>query len=412
MHENDVSLDENVRRQLEETGDVDILVGVLCKNVEATILHVLNTVSEGLHTYFPEYRTAIAVTDGFSEDRTLDLAELFKPHNGIAKIITRDMTPGGKGAGVRTIMEIAHELDAKSLVMVDGDLLSIKPTWLQEFSYPVLCGRAELIVPYYIRDKYDGVITNILAYPFTRALYGQDIRQPLAGEFGMSQELYETLRRHPLFPYDFGIDVFIVTTAAAEHMRIREGIYSLKIHESTTRYLEPEELLVPMFRQVTGQMFELADFYRDVWRNRCNDGGHYGHKEFFTQNPVPVNLDLQRLACSFRQEFPLHRNRLRSMLPSRLVDRLDRCMDDLDQFDAELWAESVYSLAIAYRQAESRDEKTAILEATKALWFGRFVSYAHETADMDMDEAEAVIQHQARVFDDIFEEYMLPPQDT
>jgi len=409
MNDRDFSLDETVREQLDEIGRVDILVGVLCKNVEATILHVLNTVSDGLHKYFPEYRTAIAVTDGFSEDRTLDLAELFKPHNGIAKVITRDMATGGKGAGVRTVMEIAHELDAKSLVMVDGDLLSIKPTWLQEFSYPVLCGRAELIVPYYIRDKYDGVITNILAYPFTRALYGQDIRQPLAGEFGMSRELYETLRGHPLFPYDFGIDVFIVTTAAAEQMRIREGIYSLKIHESTTRYLEPEELLVPMFRQVTGQMFEMAGFYQDVWRSRCNDGGHHGHKEFFTQNPVPVNLDLEKLTRSFRQEFTEHRDDLHRFLPASHVDRLHGCVDDLDRFDAELWAHSVYSLATAYRQADPSEKKT-IIEVMKTLWFGRFVSYAHETADMDMDDAEAVIQHQARVFDDTFEDYMLTPR--
>ncbi|MFO8133285.1 MAG: glycosyl transferase family 2 [Thermoplasmatota archaeon] len=409
MNDRDFSLEEHVRQQLEKLGSVDILVGVLCKNVEATILHVLNTVSDGLHKYFPEYKTAIAVTDGFSEDRTLDLARLFRPHKGIGKIITRDMAAGGKGAGVRTIMELAHELDAKSLVMVDGDLLSIKPTWLQEFSYPVLCGRAELIVPYYIRDKYDGVITNILAYPFTRALYGRDIRQPLAGEFGMSRELYETLRRHPLFPYDFGIDVFIVTTAAAEHMRIREAIYSLKIHESTTRYLEPEELLVPMFRQVTGQMFEMAGFYQDVWRSRCNDGGHHGHKEFFTQNPVPVNLDLDRLTRSFRQEFTEHRDDLKRFLPVSLVDRLHGCVDDLDRFDAELWAASVYSLATAHRRA-SPSEKKAVIEVMKTLWFGRFVSYAHETAGMDLDDAEEVIQHQARVFDDTFEDYMLMPQ--
>ncbi len=411
MNDMDFSLDENVRAQLEGTEPVDILVGVLCKDVEATILHVLNTVSDGLHKYFPEYKTAIAVTDGFSEDRTLDLAELFKPHKGIQKIITRDMARGGKGAGVRTVIEIAHELDAKSLVMVDGDLLSIRPTWLQEFSYPVLCGRAELIVPYYIRDKYDGVITNILAYPFTRALYGQDIRQPLAGEFGMSRELYETLRRHPLFPYDFGIDVFIVTTAAAEHMRIREGIYSLKIHESTTRYLEPEELLVPMFRQVTGQMFKMADFYQDVWRNRCNDGSHHGHKEFFTQNPVPVNLDLQKLTRSFRQEFPERREYMRQVMPAALVNRLAETVEDLDRFDAELWAESVYTLATAYKRADVTSQKETILDVMKTLWFGRFVSYAHETADMDMDEAESVIQHQARVFDDLFEEKMLAPRN-
>ncbi|MFO7908193.1 MAG: hypothetical protein R6U98_36470 [Pirellulaceae bacterium] len=66
------------------------------------------------------YKTAIAVTDGFSEDRTLDLARLFRPHKSIGKIITRDMAAGGKGAGVRTIMELAHELDVRMAERTHG----------------------------------------------------------------------------------------------------------------------------------------------------------------------------------------------------------------------------------------------------------------------------------------------------
>jgi len=55
---------------------------------------------------------------------------------------------------------------------MDGDLLSIKPEWVETISNPIVYGRADLTVPYYIRDKNDGVITNNLVYPFTRALYG------------------------------------------------------------------------------------------------------------------------------------------------------------------------------------------------------------------------------------------------
>jgi hypothetical protein len=128
-------------------------------------------------------------------------------------------------------------------------------------------GRADLTVPYYIRDKNDGVITNNLVYPFTRALYRIDIRQPIAGEYALSKNLYELLREHPLFPPDFGVDIFILTVAAAEGMYVKEGLFSLKIHESTTRYLEPEKFLIPMFRKVTGCMFELAKYYEDHWKS-------------------------------------------------------------------------------------------------------------------------------------------------
>lgn len=396
--------------QVQEVGTADIVVGILCKNVAATILHVLNAVSHGLHHYFPAYKTVIAVTDGFSTDRTRDLAHLFRPYEGIAKIVTTDLVRGGKGAGVRTVVEIAHEVQAKSLVLIDGDLLSIKPEWMQEFSYPVLCGRADLVVPYYIRHKYDGVITNALAYPFTRALYGLDVRQPIAGEFGLSRELYEKMRSHPLFPADFGIDIFIVTSAAAESMNVKEGIYSLKIHESTTRYLEPEELLVPMFRQVTGQMLEMASYYQSHWRNHPSPGGTIVHKECFAQNPVPVRVDLDRLRSSFQQEFVAHRPVVASLLPPELMKHVDAIAEREEQFTPRLWAECVASLTFAYIGCSQPARKEAILEGLKTLWLGRFVSYAVETASMNMNEAEAVVQHQARIFEKVFAKYRTPQE--
>jgi len=247
---------------------IDIMVGVLCKDVETTVINVLNVINEGLYTYFPDNKKAIVITEGESNDKTSDAIELFEPYCSIEKIYTKDIAKGGKGAGIRTILEIAHATDTKCVVLMDADLLSIKPVWIQTIANPIIYGRADLTVPYYIRDKYDGVITNNLVYPFTRALYGLDVRQPIAGEFALSKILYEILRKHPLFPIDFGIDIFIVTVAAAEGLKVKEGLYSLKIHESTSRYLEPEKLLVPMFKKVTGSMFELAKYYETFWRNK------------------------------------------------------------------------------------------------------------------------------------------------
>ena len=81
----------------DEMEKADIVVGILCKNVEATILHVMNVVNEGLHKYFSEHKKAMVLSDGFSSDRTVGLAELFQPYDGVKKIITKDMEKGGKG---------------------------------------------------------------------------------------------------------------------------------------------------------------------------------------------------------------------------------------------------------------------------------------------------------------------------
>ncbi|RLF55915.1 MAG: glycosyl transferase family 2 [Thermoplasmata archaeon] len=399
-----LSLKPDIIEKCKELKPIDILVGVLCKDVEATVLNVLNVINEGLYRSFPDYNKAIVICEGGSSDKTMDAIDLFQPYNSISKIVTHDITQGGKGAGVMTIFEIAHEAEAKSVVLMDGDLLSVKPGWVETISNPIIYGRADLTVPYYIRDKNDGVITNNLVYPFTRALYGIDIRQPIAGEYAISKNLYEVLRNHPLCPPDFGIDIFILTVAAAEGMYVKEGLYSLKIHESTTHYLEPEKFLIPMFRKVTGSMFEIAKYYENYWKQKQN--GRFRskfHRECFSQKPIPVKIDIENMKKSFNAEFESSKEIMSHYLPEEIIKELVNLVDNDGIFDPELWVKIVYNYASAYKKITSEPDKYLLLDSLKTLWIGRFVSYANETKDMDINEAEKVLQKQAEVFEEKFD---------
>lgn len=392
-------LNPSVIKKCQELKVVDLLVGVLCKDVETTILNVLNVINNGLHKHFPDLKNAIVISEGNSIDDTSEAIDLFQPYNGIPKIVTKDITKGGKGAGIRTIIEIAHEIQAKCLVLIDGDLLSIEPEWIRAISTPVIYGRADLTVPFYIRDKYDGVVTNNLVYPFTRAVYGLHVRQPIAGEFGLSKGLYEVLRRHPLFPPDFGADILIVTTAVAEKMMIREGLFALKIHRSTRRYLKPEEFLIPMFRKVTGCMLELAKYYESFWMQRESVQQKTRFREYFGQKPIPIKADAEKLTKTFKREFTSKKKVYQQVLPDVITNRLMRIVNNDVQFDAELWAKIVYQFAALYKHLETDADKERLIDALKTLWIGRFASYAMETKDMDINEAENVIQKQANVFE-------------
>ena len=396
-----LGLKPEIIERCKEIKPVDIMVGVLCKDVEATVLNVLNVINEGLYRYFPDYNKAIVVCEGRSTDKTNEAVDLFRPYNSIEKIVTNDITGGGKGAGVMTIFEIAHEAEAKSVILMDGDLLSIKPSWIQTISNPIIYGRADLTVPYYIRDKNDGVITNNLIYPFTRALYGIDVRQPIAGEYALSKNLYEILRNHPLFPPGFGVDIFILTVAAAEGMYIKEGLYSLKIHESTTHYLEPEKFLIPMFRKVTGSMFELAKYYENYWKNKPAMWRKKFYRECFSQKPIPVKIDIENMKKSFLTEYEATKENIKKYLSDDIVVKLDNVVQNHGDFDTELWVEIVYNYASAYKNTDDAN-KYDLLDSLKTLWIGRFVSYAMETKEMDINEAEKVLQKQAEVFEEKF----------
>jgi len=381
---------------------LDIVVGVLCKDVESTILNVLNVINKGLYKFFPDFKKAIVVSKGPSSDDTAEAIELFQPYSSIAKIVTDDITLGGKGGGIRTIIEIAHEAEAKAIVLLDGDLLSIEPEWIQAISTPIIYGRADLTVPYYIRDKYDGVVTNNLVYPFTRAVYSLNVRQPIAGEFGLSRDLYEILRKHPLFPPDFGVDIFIVTVATAEQMMIREGLFALKIHRSTGRYLEPENFLIPMFRKVTGSMFELAKYYEEFWKKREPKQHKSRYREHFGQKPIPVNVDINKLKKTFKNEFAVSKMTFARFLPDEIVTALDNIAHHIELFDAELWAKIVYHFAASYKKMKTDSDKDLLIESLKTLWIGRFVSYAIGTKDMDVNKAEHIIQKSAEIFEKQF----------
>lgn len=401
-------LKTDVLNKLEETGTADVVVGVLCKNVETTILHVLDTVSEGICKHLPDYEPLIVVSDGFSSDRTPELANIYAPYENITKIVTTDMMEGGKGAGIRTIFEIAHQVEAKAVVLVDGDLLSIKPEWIQEFAQPILCGRHDLVVPYYIRDKNDGVITNHITYPFSRALYGMSIRQPIAGEFGISEELYEKLRKHPLFPNDFGIDIFVTTVAEAEGMATQEGIFGMKLHESTIRYFEGGSSLVPMFRQVVGEMFQLAEYYEDYWKEKGGTQKKVTIRRSLARKPIPVQINVKKLLNTFDSEYPNHRSIYQEVLPKKVADTIEKNVSHRRIFDfsAELWADVVYSFAKAYKKTdEKHTERRGLLDALRILWNGRLISFVKETKNMDTSEAECVIQKQAEAFENKFEDF-------
>ena len=397
-----IQLNEEIKEKSHQMKPVDIMVGVLCKNVETTILNVLNVINEGLYQYFPENNLAIVVSKAKSEDHTNEAIRLFQPYSSINTIVTDDIVDGGKGAGVMTIFEIAHEAEAKSVVLMDGDLLSIKPSWIQTIANPVVFGRADLTVPYYIRDKNDGVITNNLVYPFTRSLYGIDIRQPIAGEFALSKNLYETLRNHPLFPVDFGVDIFIVTTAAAEGLYVKEGLFSLKIHESTMHYLEPEKFLIPMFRRVTGSMFELAKYYEEYWRTKRCPFRSKIHRECFSKKPIPVSVNIEEMKDSFINEFRSAKQKIQEFISINLFQSVEQIVENGHQFDAALWAKIVYQYASAYKRLDDQVQKYMLLDTLKTLWLGRFVSYAEHVRDLDLNEAEQIIQKQA----DTFEEHM------
>src|SRR5204862_6108841 len=165
----------------------DVVVGVPSFRNAATIGHVTETAAEGLRRNFPELRAVIVNADGGSNDGTSDRVRA--SGDGVPTNAGRYQGKSGKGSAFRAIFEAVTLLDAKACAVVDSDLRSITPEWIARLIGPIVRGEADYVTPLYARHKHDGTITNTIAYPLTRALYGARGRRPGAGALGFSTDL-------------------------------------------------------------------------------------------------------------------------------------------------------------------------------------------------------------------------------
>src|SRR5205823_9858543 len=223
------ALDDALREGVARVRRADLLVGIPSFNNAGTVGHVARTVAAGLRTHFPDVTWVIVNADGGSRDGTSDV--IASSTGGVPTITGAYVGPPGKGSAFRAIFEVASELEVQACAVVDSDLRSITPEWIHRLISPVREGRADYVTPLYARHKFDGTITNNVAYPLTRALYGLRLRQPIGGEFGFSAELARGFLEGVAFAgmgsdvWDtdvarFGIDIYMTTTALVRGKRI------------------------------------------------------------------------------------------------------------------------------------------------------------------------------------------------
>ena len=199
-----------IREQIARLGRADIMVGIPSFKNAATIGYVVRAAQAGLVQYFPDLHPVVVNSDAGSPDGTGRVVVETEPPDYVEQILLVRPTNklervsltypeidgvGGKGAALRTIFEIAAALEVQALVVVDSDLRSIVPEWIELLAGPILKGGYDFVAPLYARYKYDGTITNTVTYPLTRALYGHRIRQPIGGDFGVSRRPRPALPR-------------------------------------------------------------------------------------------------------------------------------------------------------------------------------------------------------------------------
>ena len=403
--------------RVEKIKDADILVGIPSFNNEETIGHVIKAVRLGLLKFFPKLKSVIINSDCGSTDNTrkilsnhmddykeletILIAHEMHPYTRslqipIQEMITTFRGPPGKGKAFRRIFEIAHKLNVKAVVVVDSDLRSITPEWIQLLAAPILYKNFDYVTPLYTRHKYDGTITNSLIYPLTRALYGKKIRQPIGGEFGFSTNVLNHYIEKEIWDTDvayYGIDIWMTTVALANEFKICQSFLGAQIHNPKS-----VSTLPPMFKQVIGTIFSLIEENKNIWKKikGSKDLPTFGFKARVI--PEEVQQDFNDLFQRFHRGYTKFKCFCQEILKNENYEALEKITQLSKknyQFPTELWVKIIYDYVIffhRFRKTFMEMSLPIVLESMIPIYFGFIAYFVKNTKEMSSREAEEVIE--------------------
>ena len=380
----------------------DIIVGIPSYNEADCISVPTDTASRGLEEYFPQAKSVIINVDNNSKDGTRD-AFMDTPTKVPKIYISTPEGVKGKGNNLRNLFKAAVELNTQAVAVVDADLKSITPQWIQYLVEPLM-GRFDYVSPIYLRHKYDGTITNHIAYPMIRTLGGLRVRQPIGGDFGFSGRAARAFLAEKLWTDktgNFGIDIWMTTIAVARQFNVCQAFLGTpKIH----RAKDPAGDLAPMFKQVVATLFDLMIDFEYLWKyvGPSRPSSIFGFGQGMEQAAPAVDVSTDKLFASFRNAWETHGDLWRRVIPLADFRGIEE-MAAIEKegsftFSSGLWARIIFNFAVAYRNAEEADRDT-LMEALIPFYHSRVLSFVNKTRDFDAREAEEYLDHTSRVFE-------------
>jgi len=205
----------------------------------------------------------------------------------------------------------------------------------------------------------------------------------------------------------------MTTTAVAGGFAVCQARLGAKVHDPK----DPGADLGPMFSQVLGTILSLTERHADRWLKvrGSHDVPAYGFER--VMEPPPLDVDMLRLLEEF------HRGRLAqgeqwdlmlapesAALVCELAADAGVAADNAARADAprpleqgmfsfpdEAWARVVYDVCVAARRRVLPIDR--LVAALVPLYFGRVASLLLEVRDMTGDQAESVVERQARTFE-------------
>lgn len=363
----------------------DIVVALASYNHARTIGPVARAVRAGLATHFGSSAMQIVLADGGSTDGTREAAraavgttelvevEYSAPAASLADVPYHGFP--GRASALRAILETVQRLDARAVALVDAGLETADARPIANLVAPILVDQFDYVSSYYVRPRFDGLITKGIVSPLFRALYGATLRQPAAGEFGCSARMADHFLQQDVWDREgvqAGIDLWLASAAVCGGFRVCEAALGVRevVHREATD-------LSTTLAQVVGSLFADLEHRADAWQRIRQSVAVPIVGAVSGPEPDPPVPNLDRLIESFRLGYRELREIWTWVLPPKTIIALRKLAEapsDRFRFDDLLWASILYDFAFGYSlRVMPRDHLLRSLTPIYSGWMASFV---------------------------------------
>jgi hypothetical protein len=371
-----------------EAKNYDLIVGIPSYNEADSIEFVTKQIDEGLNKYYSHLTTAIINVDNNSPDNTKNIFLNTKTKNQKIYLSTPEGVKG-KGNNFYNLFKFAKENNTKAVVVVDADLKSITPEWIKKLAEPVLKDK-DFVSPLYIRHKYDGTITNNIVFPLIYSLFNQFIRQPIGGEFSISNKLlnYYMKQEWEETTKQYGIDIFMTFHALSGNFKTEQVLLGAKLHKPSAPKLGE------MFTQVVDTFFKMIILNKKNL-NKTTQLSEINYQSINVNIPE-IEINSENIKNTAIEIFRINIQTIESILSNELINEIKKSFTENNiEITEEIWSKIVFEFLKAY---EKNPDKNKIIEPFKAFYFARTYTFINKTKNIETNEAEKLIIKQAKIF--------------
>lgn len=395
------TLKKTALKKIKQIANTTLVVGLVTQYIKPkAATRIVKQAIKGLRTYYPNLQAVIINVDVGQKANTRRAIKALNSDQ-IPIISSRYNGILGKGAAISAILHSSLQLNPQAIVILDSTTKTITPEWIPGLITPILKHQVDLVKPRYQWPLPAGGLSDLLFYPFTRAVWGGNLRHPAAPDYALSPKLAQTILNQDVWQTEinrFGFDIWLSTFAITQAFQLVQTALGDK------QPAKKQVVSLPIFKDAIGTMLRQIYIKQKAWSLVSKIKAVPTLTEFSPPfHPISIPFSdcfeyIEMLALGWMEYRPLWQ---RIMLPENLVsvEYLAAKPPNQFYFPPNLWAKIAYDFTVVYNKGEQ--DPDAVVESLYPLYLGRLASFWSEIAGLTSVGRGGTVAAQAVEFEEL-----------